>query len=627
MAWRRISPVLAVMTALAIVLAAVLVILPVAVSQQRVRDHIAFEVHALLGADLSMREAPKLSYFPSFTASLQDVQLTRSGAGDQQPIVTAERVDLDLSLWSALSGKINVTSVRLVRPHFTLSSEAGSLGAYLKDAFATPGSRMGSIIALSRSVIEANPSDPDISKLPSMRLGKLTIEDGLLALKHADGKGEEQISSINGSISWPQSDSALSAKLHAIWHGEAADIEASSARPLFLIAGGTAPIKLSVTSTPLDLSLDGNANLSSNLFVSGKLSLQSPSLRRILEWSHTKIDPGTAIGSVDLDASLTLAQDRMKLDNVALTLDGNPGKGVLEIGSEDGMPKISGTLAFGSLDLKSFLSAFTPMADGKPPSPAIDTRFLRQMVLDLRFSADKATAGPVSLTKLAATAQVKGGQASFDIGDATVYGGDLQASLQLKGSGEANYGELRLTGSDIDSSALADALGVQGQFPLAHVSGSLALKGPITDWGSAVAGATGSVEAHFGPGQVNGFDFDEFVKRARGSSFFSLDDMNKASFAFNSIDVKAGIADGLATLSSAEIKSPKGNVMLNGLVPFVGRSLALSGRLQLPAAAKAAATGASKATSEANDVYFFVGGSWNRPFVSPVLLGPVLTEH
>ena len=608
-------------------LAAVLVVLPLAVSQQSVRDHIAFEVHALLGANLSIRGAPKLRYFPSFTASLEDVQLTRAQAGGQQPIVTAERVDIDLSLWSALAGEVNVTSVRLVRPHFALGSESGSLGAFLKDAFATPGSRMGSIIQLTRSVIEASPTDPDISKLPSMRLGKLTIEDGLLAIKRPDGKGEEQISSINGSINWLQSDSALSAKLHAIWHGEAADIEASSARPLFLIAGGTAPIKLSVTSTPLNLSLDGNANLSSNLFVSGKLSLQSPSLRRILEWSHTQIDPGTAIGSVDLDASLTLAQDRMKLDNVALTLDGNPGKGVIEIGSENGMPKISGTLAFGSLDLKSFLFAFTPTASGKTPEPAIDTQFLRQMALDIRFSADKATAGPLNLTKVAATAQVKSGQANFDIGDATIYGGDLQASFQLNSTGDTNSGELRLTGSDIDSSALADALGIQSRFPLAHVSGSAVFKGPINDWASAAAAATGSIEVHFGPGKVNGFDFDEFVKRAKGNGFFSLDDMDKASFAFDGIDLKADIADGLATLSSAAIKAPKGNLTLNGLVPFVGRSLALSGHLQVPAPAKAAAAGAAKQVADPENVYFFVGGSWNRPFISPVLLGPVLTEH
>jgi AsmA protein len=628
MAWRRISPLLAVMTALAIMLVAALALLPLAISQQRVRDHIAYDVQTLLGADLDMREPPTLSYFPSFRATFEDVALTRPGASQQPPTVTAERVEIDLSFWSALAGHVNVTSVRLVRPHFTLGADNGTLSAFLQNALATRGSRIASIMSLTRSVIEANPADPDISKLPSMRLGRLTIEDGLLAFRRTDGKGEEQISSINGLINWPHSDSAISVKLHAIWHGEAAHIEASSARPLFLFAGGTAPIKLSLTSTPLNLSLDGNANLSSDLFASGKLSLSSPSLRRILEWSRTKIDPGTAIGSVDLDATMTLAQDRMKLDNVALTLDGNPGKGVLEIGTENGMPKIGGTLAFGSLNLQSFLSAFTPMPDNAAPAKAIDTQFLSQLGLDIRFSADTATAGPFSLTKVAATAQVKSGQANFDIGDSTIYGGSLQASFQLnRTADDSNAAELRLTATDVDSSAVAAALGIQDQFPLAHVSGSAVLKGPISDWASAAEGATGTVQVHFGQGKVDGFDFAEFVKRTRGDGFFAIDDMAKSSFAFDAIDVKADIGDGVATLTSANLKAKDGAVTLSGLVPFVGRSLALSGHLQMPdAPAKAAAASTGKAV-DPRDIYFFVGGSWNRPFVSPVMLGPVLIDH
>lgn len=616
MAWRRISPLLALATAVAIVLIAAIVLVPLAISPQRIRAHVAYEVRAMTGSELSLQEPPTLSYFPSFKATFNDVALTRPGGPKGPPPITAEQAQVELSLWSALTGRVNVVAIRLVRPHFVLDAKGSAPSLLLQDALASPGSVIASMMAETRAVIEAAPSNPDASKLPSIRFGRVTIEDGLLTFRR--GSGTEQISSINGVITWPRSDSAISLKAAAIWHGEAADVEASSSRPLFLFAGGTAPIKLSVTSTPLNLSLDGNANLSNNLFVSGKLSLSSPSLKRMLEWSRTKIDPGAAIGSVAVDANMTLAQDRVKLDNVALTLDDNPGKGVLEIGTDNGMPKISGTLAFGTLDLKSFLSAFTAAPDGQTPPGEIDTKFLNQIGLDVRFSADTAKAGPLTLSKVAATMQVSGGQASFDIGDSTAFGGTLQASFHLARSGDDNVGELRLNGTDIDSSAVATLFGIKRQFPLGHMSGSAVLKGPITTWSSAADRGDGTIQLHFDAGQIKGFNLPEFIKRAKSNGFFSIDDMKDATLAFDAVDVKAKIADGVATLGSATVKTKQDIITLNGIVPFVGRSLALSGHLKMPPPAQSS----DNKAVDPSDIYFFVGGSWDRPFVSPVLLGP-----
>lgn len=624
MAWRRISPLLALTAAAAIVLVAALLLLPLAISPQRVQSHLVLAVHQLLGADLKLSQPPTLSYFPVFRATLNDVALTTPEQGDSRPAISAETIEIDLSLLSALSGQINVTSMRLVRPHFVVEDHGGSLSTILQQTLARPYSLVASMMAQTRVVIDANPSNPDASKLPSVRFGKVMIEDGLMVLHRGGGEADEQISSITGSLTWPQSDAAIGMKARAIWHGEAVDVEASSSRPLFLLAGGTAPIKLAVASTPLNLSLDGDANLSNNLFVSGKLSLKSPSLRRILEWSRTKIDPGAAIGSVAIDANMTLGQGRVKLDNVALTLDNNPGKGVLEIGTENGLPKVTGTLAFGSLDLRSFLSAFTPLPDSsKTAAEGIDTKFLNQVGLDVRFSANTATAGPFTLMKMAATAQVKSGQASFDIGDSTALGGTLQASFQLNRTDSGNVGELRLNGTDIDSSELASALGIQQQFPLAKASVSAILKGPITDWASVPERATGTVQMHFGKGQIKGFNLPQFVKRARTNGFFSIDDMTGSTFAFDTIDIKASVADGVASLDAASVHAQKTQITLTGIVPFVGRSLALSGHMTMPPPA----TSAAEKATDPNDIYFFVGGSWDRPFISPVLFGPQLGDH
>ncbi|OWK21955.1 hypothetical protein AJ88_13350 [Mesorhizobium amorphae CCBAU 01583] len=121
-----------------------------------------------------------------------------------------------------------------------------------------------------------------------------------------------------------------------------------------------------------------------------------------------------------------------------MALDNNPGMGVLDFSFGESLPVISGTLAFDTLDLRSFLSAFTPLAPTGEAGPGeINTSFADKINLDLRLSAAHATAGPVQLADVAATAQVKNGLAVFDISDASAFGGNIQAACVSTASPKA----------------------------------------------------------------------------------------------------------------------------------------------------------------------------------------------
>ena len=121
--------------------------------------------------------------------------------------------------------------------------------------------------------------------------------------------------------------------------------------------------------------------------------------------------------------------------------------GVLDVSLAGKVPSIAGTLAFETLDLKSFLSAFTPLTSGEGGMPgAIDTKFANQMELDLRLSAARATAGSIGMTEVAATAQVKNGLAVLDISDATAFGGTVQAGIRLDHNGDVDLAEIAHAG-------------------------------------------------------------------------------------------------------------------------------------------------------------------------------------
>lgn len=153
--------------------------------------------------------------------------------------------------------------------------------------------------------------------------------------------------------------------------------------------------------------------------------------------------------------------------------------GALDLSLGDAQPVISGTLAFDTLDLRSFLSAFTPLgpASGAGPSE-VDTNFADRVNLDLRLSAAHATAGSIQLADVAATAQVKDGLSVFDISDASAFGGNIQSSLRFDRKPEGSQVEIRLLASDIDGGAFGTAAGMTRLVPVGTGTVSVILKGP-----------------------------------------------------------------------------------------------------------------------------------------------------
>ena len=130
-------------------------------------------------------------------------------------------------------------------------------------------------------------------------------------------------------------------------------------------------------------------------------------------------------------------------------------------------------------------------------------------------------------------------------------------------------------------------------------------------WRSLLELADGSISARLGPGTIAGINIESFLERAEQGGFFALGEVSGGTFAFDSAEVKATILDGVARLDVAKAESPRLTISLSGLIPFVESGLAMSG-LITPKETAPGETAPRMATA------FFVGGSWNAPFVSPI---------
>ncbi|TWH00609.1 AsmA protein [Mesorhizobium sp. J18] len=590
----------------AIVLIIVAVVaLPLIASTQIVRDGIARQLSIWSGYQVELGQSPRIQVWPSFRAVLHDVDFVDRRAPNGSPVIEAERVDVDLSALAALRGEIIFTRIYFVRPTILVANTRGLL-------LLPPTPRSGKLaqsVDVARSLLAANSSSPDTSSLPVDPFGTVEIEGG----KIRSAQKGEIVSGLSAKLNWSALNRPATLSASGIWHGEGVTIEASAEQPLLLFAGGNTPIKMTLSAAPMTASFEGLANVSADPFADGQLKLSSPSLRRLLEWTGFDANPSNAVGSFALAAKFTGNGKRGKFENAQLALDGNSGTGVLDMAFSPVPPKVTGTLAFKSLDLPSFLAAFTPLPpDPKSAETSISTSEANGFNLDLRLSAAAATAGSIKLSDIAATAQVKDGLAAFDISDARAFGGNIQFGMRVDRQIGDNLVELRMSAEDIKGSELAAMLGAKEFIPQGSGTLSIILKGTGREWNSVLESADGSVSGTFGKGTIPGIELAAFLSRNAKGGFFPLSEVSGGSLAIEGAEIKATISKGVARIDKAEARSGKSVISLGGLIPFAGRGIALSGTI------------APAAPTESGDdarAVFFVGGSWSDPFVSPVLPG------
>jgi AsmA protein len=264
------------------------------------------------------------------------------------------------------------------------------------------------------------------------------------------------------------------------------------------------------------------------------------------------------------------------------------------------MPALSGTIAFEQLDVASFLSAFSISTN--PATTRSGIGFFDQLNLDLRLSAASANAGPVPLTEVAAAVRIKNGKADFDLGDAALYGGRVQANLALSEAAGLPDADLRIKLSDINLSQIPGTASLP--VTSAPADGTLELKGKYAGFLPFLKEADGEAFVQLQKGEIRNIDIATFAQRLDAGQIFNLPEIYQGLAGLNGAKAQAVIKDGVAILSSAALDLNSGQLALSGAMPFFNRGIALSGEITR--------------TSSTVSQRFFVGGSWEQPFVTPV---------
>ena len=616
--WSLRRAVIASAIAVLIVVLAVFASLPLAVSSGAVRDRLERDISAWAGHAVSLGDVPSLDFWPTPTIKLDNVEIRPSTFAEGDPILRADSIVANFNLFSAVLGAPSFSEFRLIRPTFNVelypdatsnwSSTSGELARGVAAAVARDQAAQAGETAPASAII------PE-----SAALGTVTIEDGTVRWIRDPGAEAEKLTAINGTLAWTAPTAVARANLTAIFRGEQITLTGSTSAPLLLLGRRSAPVELKVASAPLNLDFTGSMSLGTDFFLSGALQLKSASVRRALEWSGADIKPGEALGALELSAKITAEQTKAKLDDLIILIDRNRGIGVLDVALRDEAPPlVAGTLAFNTLDIASFLQAFTPLPlTGKDIASTIDTRFLREIGLDLRLSAQSASFGPVAMSNLAAAARVEQGRANFDVGDATAYGGSLIGRIALSEKGIDGGVKVQMSARKTNMGALFDAIGLTGPLPRGNGSLDIEVTSPYPTWATALSDLTGKIDLSVGKGVIAGLNVQKFRELAKTERFFDLDQLGEGTgFAFETARFEATIAEGEANLKTAEVIGAQQMISLSGVIPYSRSSLAIAGVL----GPKPPVDGAAAAADDdaLPPLRFFVGGSWPRPVISPV---------
>jgi AsmA protein len=605
-----------------LLLLAVIVALPLLASSQLVGDHVAEEISEWSGYRIEFGSPPVIEVWPVLRAVIDDVSASPWRRADGRPVMTAARMEIELSALAALRGSTVFKSIRITDPVLFLPDETDSLP--LPEP--PDGGRPARAVAEMRLLLERDGTARGGGIERSDLLGTVDFANGRIVRR---GPGGETVlmEGAAGRLAWPATDKPGEFRLAGKWRGEAVVVEARSSDPLALVAGGQSTLELKLDSELATTSVNGTVRLGQVPFVSADASLKSSAVARLARWTGVRLDGDPGISAFSTAARVTGEPSRLKLENATVEIDGHKGSGALELALQGGLRRLSGSLDFDSVRLDSVMAALLPMVEGRyAGAPAPDAPG-RNLELDLRLSADMARAQDLQLQDVAAAIQIKDVYAAFDILDASAFGGSIEAALRFeRSSGGEGTGTLRLRASEVDGGAFSKAIGLTRPAPVGRGSLALDLVGQGKGLAALLNGGSGLVTARFGQGALAGLDIGAFLKRVDDGGFFALAEIGNGTWPVDSIELKANITHGLMRIEKAVALSGTGSLWLSGVASPLSGGLALTGGLAPPAPASPTPTAAGGTGSADQDApradpaaelpRFFVGGSWEEPFVS-----------
>ena len=363
------------------------------------------------GAGVSVNGSTQISYFPRPKLKIRRVNL----AGIKRlPLISeieVKRIEVELGLWSLISGTPVIDRVTLIEPQITSSTVARS------------------------SVMESPAFAHALATAPfdqiRLKNGKVTV---------SGPKTTEEFTKITATIDLRGSDGAHSSRGTFTWRKQDVSFRYSADTLSKVANAATMPVTIMLDGDLFSAEIEGNAIITNGLRITGNLDLEIPNLPNFAKWMGVLVPDNQTQGKFAADGTFYWAGHRIGFDEGTYDLDGNRALGAMSLEFGGPRPNIEGTLALQKLNLTRYFEAdedpapVIKSAAGKSKSKKtvdVDFPLIHHINVDLRISTTELTAGPLELGQSAISFSLKSGKLMADLAVFDMCDGSANARLEF----------------------------------------------------------------------------------------------------------------------------------------------------------------------------------------------------
>lgn len=502
------------------------------------------------GLEITSLGKAEIALLPLPRISLSTVSFTQ---GDGLLRGSAVRLRAQPKLLSLLTGRLTFDRIDLIGPQIDVAVQDGEHD--IADWLAPPLAYLEGLKSQGKIVIVSG----SVFMRAQGAIRTILREVNLIV----ENRRENEPISLSGSLNWR----GTTTEIGVLWP----------------VAGENARLAVTANSGVMNLKFDGVRSSVHDPVINGQLSLSAPSLPAALGWFGESPRLATAIGPFSLTATAQIKPLDVSLANVALALEGQRLDGVLKLAEANGRLTLSGTLAGAALDLGRLYGRLDLPAPGASSSGTtpLDFDTMTGQDIDLRISVDAARIGPARISDVATYLLVKKGRFEVGLLRSSAYGGSVKGRLlavSVPGGVDARVQ------AAVEKINLAQAGG--DLTDLARLSGTgsaqIALDGVGRTLEEVIASLNGKAGIALRQGEAAGFGFGELLRRAERSPLVALRDWRQGKTAFDSVVASASIANGIATLTEAQMSGPSFRFVLTGQASLAERWLDMTGLLTPP---------------------------------------------
>jgi AsmA protein len=342
---------------LVVVVIGVALALPFVLPTETYKQQLIAQVERATGRTLTIAGPLEFSLLPKLALEAEQVRFANLPGAAEADMASLDELQVELKLWPLLRGAVEVDRFVLVRPVIHLEIDQKGRPNWQFGGEQPTAEEAGG----DGSAPEAPGDGGPIVPVTEVRLGDIRIEDGTLTYADAASGTSERIEHLNVSISLPDLRSRLAAQGSLAYKGQTVKLDLGVEQPLALVQGGASPVVLTTGSELLDLGFEGRVSGGAAPAAEGSVELAVGSIRKLVAWLGEPLEfAGEGLRDLQIAGQLKASPERVAFTGATIALDDIEAKGELSADLSAALPRVTGRLDVGALDLNPYLPATAP---------------------------------------------------------------------------------------------------------------------------------------------------------------------------------------------------------------------------------------------------------------------------